>query len=516
MKKNINLKNFNKNLNTKFKSLPVLSKKNDIGKTKYFPPYFKEWNNTAYFYNKNIIKNLSFVNLYVNKLIKIYFNLFYAYKYEKISIKKRRRILRKIFISKAEIKYTSSIAIITFYSLNWLNSSYKTYKKKLNYWMRTREWMWKWEWLVKRGNTSWDKRKRRLYKSKPSKIKIKKWIRLWPMSILKQIIRPNLMGHLGIKLINKQENLYSVSKFNSIIKFGYIFVPNNLILRNINNILEYKFKFYHKMLESFYLNMIKRRIYEIKNLYSYKLINLWKYYKVINIDSIKLRNENNNNFIIKLKKMLSFLLRKKVKLNIINLKSHSYNTEFFTESLALKLKKNKFNMIKSMINIININNFSERKNNGLKLLKRKDLNELNNMYKNPSLISMANKNNLNFLLKRIYYTSMFSPVKNNKLYLEILKQNYNKIYSIIFDNIKFKNLSGIRLEVKGRLTKRYRADRSLYKLLWKGSLKNKDSSFKGISSVMFKGNWKSNVNYSIIKQKRKIGAFAIKGWIAGK
>ena len=45
-------------------------------------------------------------------------------------------------------------------------------------------------------------------------------------------------------------------------------------------------------------------------------------------------------------------------------------------------------------------------------------------------------------------------------------------------------MGGIRLEVKGRLTKRYRADRSVFKVKWKGGLKNIDSSFKGLSSVI--------------------------------
>jgi hypothetical protein len=34
----------------------------------------------------------------------------------------------------------------------------------------------------------------------------------------------------------------------------------------------------------------------------------------------------------------------------------------------------------------------------------------------------------------------------------------------IFNSIKYKNMGGIRLEIKGRLTRRYRADRAVYKL----------------------------------------------------
>jgi hypothetical protein len=72
-------------------------------------------------------------------------------------------------------------------------------------------------------------------------------------------------------------------------------------------------------------------------------------------------------------------------------------------------------------------------------------------------------------------------------------------------------MSGIQIEVKGRLTKRYRADRSVFTLKRKGGFKNVDSSFKGLSAVLFRGNTKSNTSYSFSKSKRRVGAFAVKG-----
>ena len=33
---------------------------------------------------------------------------------------------------------------------------------------------------------------------------------------------------------------------------------------------------------------------------------------------------------------------------------------------------------------------------------------------------------------------------------------------------------------------------------------------------MFRGNLESNMMYSISKDKRRIGSFAVKGWISGK
>ncbi len=77
-------------------------------------------------------------------------------------------------------------------------------------------------------------------------------------------------------------------------------------------------------------------------------------------------------------------------------------------------------------------------------------------------------------------------------------------------------MGGIRLEVAGRLTRRYRADRALFKVKWKGGLKNIDSSYKGLSSVNMRGYVNPNVEYSILASKRRIGSFAVKGWLSGK
>ena len=85
-----------------------------------------------------------------------------------------------------------------------------------------------------------------------------------------------------------------------------------------------------------------------------------------------------------------------------------------------------------------------------------------------------------------------------------------KIRDIILDNIKYKNMGGARLIVKGRLTRRYRADRAVYKLKWKGGLKNVDSAFKGLSTVTYRGYMDSNVERSNLVSKRRIGAFGIR------
>jgi hypothetical protein len=72
-------------------------------------------------------------------------------------------------------------------------------------------------------------------------------------------------------------------------------------------------------------------------------------------------------------------------------------------------------------------------------------------------------------------------------------------------------VTGFRLEARGRLTKRYTASRSLLKVKYKGNLLNIDSSLKGLSSVLLKGNLNSNLQHTKLASKSRIGSFGIKG-----
>jgi hypothetical protein len=69
---------------------------------------------------------------------------------------------------------------------------------------------------------------------------------------------------------------------------------------------------------------------------------------------------------------------------------------------------------------------------------------------------------------------------------------------------------GIRLEGKGRLTRRLTASRAVFKITYLGSLKNIYSSFQGLSSVINKGFEKSNVNYINMNSNNRNGSFGIK------
>src|SRR5690606_41900400 len=112
------------------------------------------------------------------------------------------------------------------------------------------------------------------------------------------------------------------------------------------------------------------------------------------------------------------------------------------------------------------------------LRKYKDLDLVHNKYKDAHLLSINNKEDFFKFLKNMYnvdnknlksYTLRLTTADlSNPSYSLIAINNNNKLDNIvkrsIFNSIKYKNMGGIRLEIKGRLTRRYRADRALYKL----------------------------------------------------
>jgi hypothetical protein len=243
---------------------------------------------------------------------------------------------------------------------------------------------------------------------------------------------------------------------------------------------------------------------KIKILFYYYILILRKYKLKLNLNKYKFEER----FLYKLSYLISKFYNKKVTFNIINLKSFVFHSDFFTKILGLKLKNRKIQIMKWILYILN--KASLPRVNRLKEIGKKkrtvDYNLLENKYPNINLFSLVKENNFINILNDSYFNSIFNLKSKNNIGL----------YDIIFNSIKFKNMAGIRLEVGGRLTKRYRADRALFKVKWKGGLKNIDSSYKGLSSVNIRGYINPNVDYSILASKRRIGSFAVKGWLSGK
>jgi hypothetical protein len=177
-----------------------------------------------------------------------------------------------------------------------------------------------------------------------------------------------------------------------------------------------------------------------------------------------------DNYLSRLKPLISKIYQKDIEFNIINLKNISLDSNIFTKAISLKIKN--------------------RNNKLLKVLRRSlDTIMFSSKTRSSSIPTIINN----------YYTP------NN------IENNNKTLLNTIYNTIKYKKIAGARLEAKGRLTRRLTASRSVFKIKWKGSLKNLDSSYKRLSSVMLRGNIRSNIQYSIVNSKTRNGAFGIKG-----
>ena len=494
IKNKLNLQILNKNINNSYKCI-INAKNNNTQIVKYLPPYFKEWKISNYFYNKNTIKNMPININNIQKIIESYFNLFLKnyvyYSYWKrsglhFSSKKNYTFFKQIYISKPEIKFTNSVAIITIYTVNVKNILFKKLMNYSHYFIEKKEW-------------------KNLYQDRK-----KRWAKIKPFSLRKIFFNKYLsfvglkritMNNLTLEPISKnkksyKKNIFSTKdKYNTIYSFNKNFNETNNFF-SFKDIMQFKLNILNKSLESY--NTSREIIFsrEIENIYFRYLKLLYRYNQEFFSNSIKFNKENS--FISILRGKLSTIVNKKIELNIINLKSIGYNADIFTKVLANKFKRNNINVVWNMLAIINKARV-KLENLNTKLKRKFAQSKKNNDLKLTNLMAILNKNDKNILHK--------------KLSKKIIIKDYTNIYNALFNSIKYKNIGGIRISVKGRLTRRYRADRAVYKLFWKGGLKNLDSSYVGLPSTTVRGHLQSNLMYSMTKSKRRIGAYAVKGWI---
>jgi len=250
----------------------------------------------------------------------------------------------------------------------------------------------------------------------------------------------------------------------------------------------YKYKIY--FLQSLhYKNYIKKALKRLKFYMFYK--------QLLYIN----QNKFNYSYLQGLIYLIKKIFNKNVELNLINLKYFYFNSDIFSQPLVLKLRKkrNLLRYLKACVRKVKIRKTNEIINNYFfdlnKLSKVKNVDILNNL-----LLNLLKQNEKNYTNNTV--------VKN--------KYGFNILKYIILNNIKYKRVSGVRLEAAGRLTKRYTASRSRYKVIYKGNLENTLSSVKGYSSVLLRGNFKPNLQYTKLNSKSRIGSFGVKGWVSGE
>jgi len=484
---------FNKKLNDKFNIIPLNTINNTQGPMKYFPPAIKEWYNSVYSYNKSSIKNLSIADKNLGKLINSYFSLYFKRiisKSTSISIRSRRLIMNKVFVSKAGIKHTSSKIFITLYVYNQERRNLIKKIRVLEKLLFSKK---------KLHNESLSlEEKLSMIANNKKNVLIANWESKLQLSLL--------------KLIETNKDIVSIARDLELEKI------KRLILKNQNNLLEYLkyFTVFYKESYNLYDNY-EERIYKI-NLE--KEIVMIAYYKLLlNLNKFKFEDK----FITKLKSLISKIYHKKVEFNIINLKTLYFNSDIFTRIIALKLKNRDNSLLRvlktslSLVDISKINTIKERSNKynikELWINKVRNLNINSIINKLYALPYNVNKDILNQMFLDIFPNSLFFK----KDVIKVLDINEDdRLSKFVLDMLKYKKIGGVRLEAKGRLTRRFTASRSVFKVKWKGSLKNVDSSYKGIPSIILRGHLKSNVQYSMINSKTRNGAFGLKGWISSK
>ena len=481
-----------KKVNTNYKLIPFNTSINDIAKNKYLPPVSKEWKNSVYSYNKNNIINYPVYDLNINSLIKGYFSLYFNSKFIKhryFAPKDIRKSNNKILVSKAEIKHTNSKALVTIYVHNrerfLLLKKIKKYMAKaiakLIYIL-----------LCLNGSNEYKIVSNLPYidlKSDHEKYLISK--------VNKQLMLK--LEPLGVRVITKKQFLSKIKKMTE--------NPHNEIyLSEIYKIID------NPVLLSALYNYFSIKPLLKKILKIHVLIRRFRLR--LNLNKFKFEDK----LLYKLGQYIGKYYNKKIEFNIVNLKSIAYHGDIFIKILASKTKKERSNALGYMnrlleeVKLPKVNRIVETS----RISKKLDTDFLGNKYKNLNISSIINnqsllKDSLNPLLYNIYNKNDLEKENLNNM-----SSNSKEIQDIIFENLKYKNIGGVKLAVKGRLTKRYRADRSIYRLKFKGGLRNVDSSFKGLSTVIKRGYLDSNVEKSRVVSKRRIGSFAVTGWFSSK
>jgi hypothetical protein len=255
----------------------------------------------------------------------------------------------------------------------------------------------------------------------------------------------------------------------------------NVILKALA--LKYNYNIEQKILYDKIIKKYQNRYYKRFIRKSFKRILLFIYFKqLIYINKSKF----NNSYLQSLTNLVKKIYKKNIQFNFINVKYFYTNSDIFIQPLILKLRKNRKKLLRYLKYCI-----SKIKIKNKVYLTSNYIFNLNNLKLYNDNLDITNKLLYNMFLQ-------------NKIKSKYLKK-------IIFNNIKYKRVSGIRIQTAGRLTKRYTASRSLSKLRYKGNLINVNSSLEGRSSALLRGNFRPNLEFTKLNSKTRIGSFGIKG-----
>lgn len=233
-------------------------------------------------------------------------------------------------------------------------------------------------------------------------------------------------------------------------------------------------------------------------------------------------------YLLPLTKLANKVYNKKIELNLVDLKYLYLNSYIFSDTLVTKLRNRKnrlLRVLKTSLLMFKLPTMDRRavydeiynRKRRLQNLTVQDLTSDSLTLQFNSRAESHGYDVLELLLSKVDSHNSLLKLKNYNTYLSQNLMSFDYplyLTNTILNFIKHKYVSGIRLEVAGRLTRRNTAARSVFKLRYKGNIKNMDSSFKGLPTVLLRGYAKSNLQYTNLKSKIRIGSFGLKGWVS--
>jgi group I intron endonuclease len=233
------------------------------------------------------------------------------------------------------------------------------------------------------------------------------------------------------------------------------------------------------------LNKITISKLEVKHT-NYKVVILVYVYsaKLINLQFLYENLSNNTKF--SLVGLLGRCYNKKVELRVIRLRDMHLNASILAERLANELNKKFMSPLRALRRVLKTVRIPKL---NLKLHSwEKSLLSKKNLALSNSISTLNVKD-----LKKIPQAS----VRNEVLV-----------------STKHKAITGLKIQIAGRLTRRAIAARAVVKGGQVGSLKNIDSSFLGHSVGLLRGHQRSNVQKAYHNGNTKNGAFNVRVWSA--
>ena len=288
---------------------------------KHFPSSTRYWDSSIFMYNSNTLSLIPNISKLAIKFIRNYFYL-YNKKIErnirrkKIYNRRRKLSINRIFLSKGEFKHTNNKVIITLYIYN---------KQKNNYLLKLK----------------------------------KRYINKFLINIL-SFKKNNIIGSLSSKNNILSNKLILLKKLKKITINGTLaLIDANIFKPRVARILKdlhqkkkiNKFKVVSKYVNKFYKKYMKK---SLRRLFIYTY-----YRRLIYVN----KSRFNYTYLQYIKNKLQVLFNKNIEFNFINLKYFYLNSNILSESILLKIRKNRRRLMRHLSNLEKTSNNKKKKSN---------------------------------------------------------------------------------------------------------------------------------------------------------